>query len=85
MPEYHCSNCGHVGQVEAVAPPQPPVGTWVKDRFGGTSFHAVQDGWGAPGLMPFGKWEAMWHARGPLIVCGPWGRPLEEEEESAMQ
>lgn len=56
-------------------PPEPPVGTWVRDRHGGLSMRQ-QDGWGEPGIMPFGKWEAMWQARGPYEVCGPWGAPL---------
>lgn len=56
-------------------PPEPPVGTWVRDRHGGLSMRQ-EGGWGEPGIMPFGKWEAMWEARGPYVVCGPWGAPL---------
>lgn len=56
-------------------PPEPPVGTWVKDKHGGTSLRYAE-GWGQPGTMPFGRWEAMWEARGPLVECGPWGREL---------
>lgn len=55
-------------------PLEPPVGTWVRDRFGGTSMRQPGGGWGAPGTMPLGKWEAMWAARGPLVECAPWGR-----------
>lgn len=57
--------------------PEPPIGTWVKDRFGGTSKRQADGGWGQPGMMPFGKWDAMWEARGPLVICGPWGADLE--------
>ena len=71
-------------------PPEPPVGTWVKDRHGGTSQrrqwtveNGVQrTGWGQPGFEPFGKWRDMWAARGPLVECGPWGEDLPEEPET---
>jgi hypothetical protein len=55
--------------------PEPPVGTWMRDRFGGSTQRQAE-GWGQPGMMPFGKWEAMWEARGPYVECGPWGRDL---------
>lgn len=57
----------------ASIPTEPAVGTWVRDRFGGTSMHHKGGGWAPPGFMPFGKWEAMWIARGPLVECEPWG------------
>lgn len=66
-----CPNCGY--QIEAVVPAEPPVGTWVKDRFGATHVRQAK-GWGSPGTVPFGKWDAMWQARGPLVECGPWGQ-----------
>lgn len=50
------------------------MGTWVRDRFGGTSKHQKGGGWAEPGFMPFGKWEAMWEARGPLVECEPWAQ-----------
>lgn len=55
-------------------PPEPPVGTWVKDRHG-ASHYRRDDGWAhAPiGWAPYGRWEAMWRARGPLLACGPYG------------
>lgn len=56
-------------------PPEPPDGTWVKDRHGGVH-HRKGDGWGQPGCYYFGRWAAMWEARGPLVECGPWGDAL---------
>lgn len=71
-----CPTCGQV--MGGMVPPEPPVGTWVRDRFGGST-QRQSAGWGQPGMMPFGKWEAMRSHRGPLVECGPWGRPLEQE------
>ncbi len=58
---------------------EPPVGSWVRDRFGGTSFRQP-DGWGEPGVMPFGRWVGMWDARGPYTLCGPWGAEYQSAE-----
>lgn len=69
-----CPTCGAAWT--GYPPPEPPVGTWVKDRHGGTSYRQAGGGWGQPGVMPFGRWEAMWEARGPLVACGPWGADL---------
>jgi hypothetical protein len=77
MSSDRCPTCG-TPKGQMPVPPEPPVGTWVRDRFGGTSFHQQGGGWGDPGTMPFGKWEAMWLARGPLVECGPWGRALSQ-------
>jgi hypothetical protein len=76
QPEHSaaCTECGRVVPVPCTVPPEPPVGTWVKDRNGSASMHHNGGGWAEPGFMPFGKWEAMWHARGPLVECGEWGR-----------
>lgn len=63
---------------------EPPVGTWVKDRHGATSLR-YKEGWGAPGIMPFGVWRAMWDARGPYTICGPWGAPLADTVESLQK
>lgn len=76
-----CPNCGHAFHPKACAPcpPEPPVGTWMKDRFGGTTQRRVyqgHDGWGQPGVWNFGVWESMWAARGPYVECGPWGADL---------
>ena len=57
---------------------EPPVGTWVRDKHGTTSYRQMGGGWGQPGMMPLGRWEAMWDARGPYELCGPWGRALSE-------
>jgi hypothetical protein len=61
-------------------PPEPPVGTWMKDRFGAAHQRRIDcdgnDGWGEPGFYSFGKWTLMWEARGPLVECGPWGADL---------
>lgn len=73
-----CPTCGRDGYPGG-APPEPPVGTWVRDRFGGISYRQ-REGWGQPGIMPFGIWEAMWEARGPLIECGPWGNDEQTKE-----
>ncbi len=68
-------NCPHCGNYVAYIPhpPEPPVGTWVRDRHGAVSMRHEGGGWAPPGFMTFGKWEAMWAARGPLVECGPWG------------
>jgi hypothetical protein len=58
---------------EAV-PPEPPVGTWVRDRFGGVTMRQHGGGWAPPGFMPLASWRAMWERRGPLVECGPWGQ-----------
>jgi hypothetical protein len=72
-----CPTCG--AERSQAAPPEPPIGTWVKDRHGAVSLrHTVGDvtGWAPRGAMPYARWEAMWEARGPLTVCGPWGADL---------
>ena len=69
-----CTKCGQ----SITVPPEPPVGTWVKDRHGAVSMRQ-REGWSMPGYHPFGRWESMWIARGPLEVCGPWGVELTEE------
>lgn len=73
----HCHACGCEYDI---APTEPPVGTWVRDRFGGTHYRRP-DGWAcAPtGFYAFGVWSAMWAARGPLIECGPYGLPMEAD------
>lgn len=77
MATVECPNCGHTfaigGRPPTPIPPEPPIGTWVKDRFGGVSLR-YKEGWGEPGFWPVGIWEAMWEARGPLVECPPWGR-----------
>lgn len=55
---------------------EPPVGTWVRDRFGGTHLRQGM-GWGEPGTLPLAQWDAMWEGRGPLVECGPYGKDLE--------
>ena len=71
-----CPNCGF----EPIPPPEPPLGTWVRDQHGGVSQRRVDadgnDGWGLPGYYPTGVWEEYWAVHGPLIECGPWGAPL---------
>lgn len=88
MSTHTCPECGHVEEIDweqvdaarKAIPPEPPVGTWVKDRFGGTHVRIKDSdgnvGWSCSptGFYAFGKWEAMWEARGPLVECGPWGR-----------
>lgn len=53
---------------------EPPVGSWVMDRFGATHYR-TEHGWAAAptGFVPAGRWQAMWEHRGPLTLCGPWG------------
>lgn len=65
-----CPHCGYDLGLEV--PPEPPVGTWMRDRHGGIELRQ-KDGWGVPSTMPYGRWEAMWRARGPYVPCGPWG------------
>lgn len=59
-----CNKPGYPGE----CPPEPPVGTTVRDRFGGTATHQVPGGWAPYGCVPLAKWTAMWAARGPLEV-----------------
>lgn len=73
-----CRACGAVVPVPCTAPPEPPIGAWVRDRFGALS-RRTAEGWGLPGFMPFGVWAAMWHARGPLTECGEWGHDAASE------
>lgn len=75
--ENTCSNCGHpIGPI----PTEPKLGTWVRDKYGAISVRIIdsdkRDGWApAPtGFYAGGQWEAMWHARGPLVECNEWGR-----------
>lgn len=73
-----------IHRAQAPAPEEPALGTWVKDRFGGTHVRTKDSdgniGWAcAPtSFYVFGKWEAMWEARGPLEECGPWGASLTD-------
>ncbi len=64
---------------------EPPIGTWVKDRHGGTTMRHENGRWAPPGSEPFAIWEAMWDARGPLVECGPWGRALPGEEPAEVK
>lgn len=73
-----CPLCSHefqLGDTPGPVPPEPPEGTWVRDRHGGIS-QRIGDGWAAPGCLPTGVWEPFWRARGPLIICGPYGAEL---------
>jgi hypothetical protein len=74
-----CREGCSVHRVIPPAPAEPEVGTWVKDRFGAVHYRN-QEGWAASptGFHGFGKWEAMWEARGPLVECGPWGASLTD-------
>ena len=67
-----CPTCG--------PPPEPPIGTWVRDRFGATTKRHENGRWSPPGFIPIAEWEAMWEARGPLVECGPWGADLPTKE-----
>ncbi|HVQ18918.1 MAG TPA: hypothetical protein VMT27_07770 [Actinomycetes bacterium] len=73
-----CPQCGDEvnHSCPGVCPPEPPIGTWVKDRHGGTSHRGENGSWGSPGMYYLANWERMWQARGPLVECGPWGGPL---------
>jgi len=73
-----CPNCGH--QMADVCPVEPPVGSWMMDRLGGTTMRQ-EEGWGQPGMFPFGRWEMMWEARGPYTPCSPWGNSTEDVAE----
>jgi len=76
-----CPACGHAFHPKAClpVPAEPPVGTWMRDRFGGVTRRHASGGWAPPGCEPFGRWDAMWEARGPYVECGPWGAELTEE------
>ena len=69
-----CGYCGHdPAGTAGSCPPEPPVGTWVKDRHGGSTMRHRGGGWAPMGCEPYGVWNQMWAARGPLVVCGPFG------------
>lgn len=71
---------------ETVCPSEPPIGTWVKDKYGAASVRCA-DGWApAPsGFFACGRWEAMWEARGPLVECEPWGKQTPEEKVAELR
>lgn len=83
MSEVVCPECGNRFAPTQEPLPEPPLGTWVRDRHGGVSVRIIDsyknDGWApAPhGFYAGGKWDAMWQARGPLVECPPWG--VEED------
>lgn len=62
-------------------PPEPPIGTWVKDRFGAASHRGNNGYWGEPGFYYLASWEPMWKARGPLVECAPWGVETMDVQE----
>lgn len=71
-----CRLCGS-DLADRPIPPPPPIGRWVKDRYGAAHIRTPDGNWAsAPSREGFGKWEAMWEARGPLTECGPWGREI---------
>jgi hypothetical protein len=79
-----CPCCGHLHPATPWAPPEPPIGTWVKDKQDAAHVR-IKDvdgrvGWASSvgSTYAFGKWEAMWEARGPLTVCGPYGADLPD-------
>lgn len=69
----NCPTCGQ--DYPGPCPPEPPVGTWVKDKHG-TTHVRTGDRWApAPtGFFALGVWSAIWEASGPLVICAPWGR-----------
>lgn len=84
-----CPQCGYddpvyrpdEGRAAGSPPPEPPVGSWVKDRHGAAMLRHIDsdgnDGWApAPNFMALANWRAMWERRGPLVPCGPYGRDL---------
>jgi len=52
---------------------EPPVGQWVIDSWGAISKRMAHGGWGLPGFMALGEWNAMLVARGPMEICAEWG------------
>lgn len=75
----HCRTCSC--DEPGFVPPEPPVGTWVRDKYGGVSVRRIdedgRDGWSpGPGFYSTAVWKDFWLARGPLIECGEWGRDL---------
>ncbi len=73
-----CPTCGKPGY-PGVCPPEPPIGTWVRDKYGATGMRHKNGRWAPKGFVPGGIWEAWWHRAGPLVECGPWGRDLNAE------
>lgn len=71
----NCPTCGH-HLSDSEIPPEPSEGTWVRDKKGVVFLHHIGGGWSPSGFFPLGKWSAMWEARGPLTICGPWGIEL---------
>ena len=75
--------CPVCKQKTLFVPPEPPLGTWVKDRFGCTAVRMFdcdgREGWSQPGFYALASWPSFWKARGPLKECGPWGDRVVEE------
>ena len=74
-----------IGSAPGPIAPEPPVGTWVRDRYGGVAQRQPSGGWATPGTEPFGRWADMWAARGPLVPCGPWGTDQTPHDDSPLR
>jgi hypothetical protein len=64
----HCPRCGYDLTQIVPVPPEPPVGTIVKDRHGVLISRYPNGHWGESGMVPMALWEPMWQAHGPLII-----------------
>ncbi len=69
-----CPYCGNNVSHIAYTPPEPPLGTWIEDKYGAKAVRIIDsdghDGW-APhesGFYACARWENMWEARGPLKI-----------------
>lgn len=74
--------CPTCGSERTDIPPEPPVGTIVRDR-DGALHRRYDEGWGWPygGCYPMGKWIPIWERRGPLVFVTSDIERLPEEED----
>lgn len=63
-----CPTCGNP-QYPGPTPPEPRIGTYIRDRFGGVALRHKNGNWAPSGCMPLALWDPMWAARGPLVEC----------------
>jgi hypothetical protein len=61
-----CPKCGYTDP--QYIPPEPPVGTRVRDKTGALVRRYSNGLWAQPGCVPLAQWEPMWQAWGPLTV-----------------
>jgi hypothetical protein len=66
MSHKRCPNCGFDLVVQV--PPQPPIGTTVRDKTGALITRAKDGHWGESGMVPLASWEPLYRKWGPLVI-----------------